>query len=72
MIPDLRFANLINRPPPAEMIAAMAAELTRCDAFGSVADAIRALTGKFGYGEIIAFADAAISEAQRRCAGAAP
>ena len=65
MMPHLRFASLITRPPPSEMIGKMAAELLRLEALGSEADAIRALTGKFAYGDIVASGDRALALARQ-------
>jgi hypothetical protein len=65
MLPDFRFMEVIKRPPPAEMIGKMAAELLRLEAVGSEADMIRALLGKYPYGEIIAFGDQAMALARQ-------
>lgn len=64
MMPDLRFSATVIRPP-ADMIERMAADLINCNAT-SEQDAIRALMGKYSYGEIVAFADQAPAVAAQR------
>lgn len=65
MMPDLRFSRTTVSATPAEIVAAMAADLVRCSAT-TEAEAIRALVGKFPYGQIVAFADQALAIAQQR------
>lgn len=66
IFPDPRFRDFTIGPPPAEMVSRMADDLVRREVFGSEADAIRALMGRYTYGELVAFAGDALLEAQRR------
>lgn len=65
MLPGLHFTATAERPAVHLVVAAMATDLVRLQATTSEVDAVRALMGRYGYGEIIAFAGAALELAQK-------